>query len=377
MKRRPRRTPPARTSSRPSVTFVIMAGGKGERLWPLVDATTPKACLCPTGNRTLLQMTIDRLRPVWPGAQWLIVTTKEQAAAIRASVPAALRRAVLVEPEGKNTAACLTLAAAVVATRDPQRVMVVVPADHWIRNASAFRQAIRRAIHAAVTHDTVATIGIRPTYPHPGLGYLCARPLLNRTARRPRVYRLIRFVEKPSRAEAQRLLKRPLTYWNSGMFVATADRFLEYVSEWLPDHAKRLVPVAMAANHRRAGWNPERFVRQASRSYRKLEQISFDHGVMCHVRDGIVVVGNFRWADLGSWDAWVRLGTSASRTIRVNSQRVSVVSRVPHLVAAIGVRDLLVVHSPSATLICRPDQAQTVQDVARRIASDPRYAAFR
>ncbi len=343
-----------------SVTFVVMAGGKGERLWPFVRAATPKVCLSSDGTRSLLQATIERLRPVWPKPHWLIVTTQEQAAAVRAGLPRSLRRCVLVEPQGKNTAACITLAAVALATRDPRRVMAVVPADHWIGDAPAFRRAMRAAIRAAVRHDTIAMIGIRPTHPHAGLGYLCAGSSLEGRWS-PRVFRLRRFIEKPSRERAARLIKSPRTYWNSGTFVGTADKFLECVTEWLPDHARQLAPSAISLR----------------RAYRRLEPVSFDHGVMDHLRGGLVVEGRFPWADLGSWDIWAQVTHAACRTVAVGCRNVTVVGQARHLVATVGVRDLLIVQTPSATLVCRPDQAQAVREVVRRVSADPRLAAYR
>ena len=351
----------------PSVTFVVMAGGKGERLWPFVRAATPKVCLSSDGTRSLLQATIERLRPVWPNAGWLIVTTQEQAAAVRGVLPRPLQRCVLVEPQGKNTAACITLAAVTLATRDPRQVMAVVPADHWIGDVPTFRRAMRTAICAAVRHDTIAMIGVRPTHPHTGLGYLCAGPSLKERWS-PRVFRLRRFIEKPSRKLATRLLRRPQTYWNTGTFVGTADKFLECVTEWLPDHAKRLVPMAARLSRQNGAM---------SRAYRRLEPISFDHGVMDRVQGGLIVEGRFPWADLGSWDIWAKLARPACQTVAIGSRNVTVIGQDRHLIATVGVRDLLIIQTPSATLVCRQDQAQAVREVVRRVSTDPRLAAFR
>ena len=358
-----------------SVTFVVMAGGKGERLWPLVRASTPKVCLSPNGSRSLLEATIDRLRPIWPRASWLIVTTQEQAAAVRRALPAPLRRAVLVEPQGRNTAACITLAAVALAVRDPRRVMVVVPADHWIGDVRAFRRAVRSAIHAAVSQDTLATIGIRPTHPHVGLGYLCAGSPLAGDRQRG-VFRLERFIEKPSRALAKRLIKRAGTYWNSGIFVGMADTFLGCVTEWLPDHTRYLVPLATSLRRERS-LGTASFARRARRAYGTLQAVSFDHGVMDHFHGGLVVAGRFPWADLGSWDVWARLGQVAPRTVAIESQNVTVVGQPDHLIATVGVCDLLVVQTPSATLICRAGRAQAVRQVVKRLSTDPRLAPYR
>jgi mannose-1-phosphate guanylyltransferase len=358
---------------RPRVTFVIMAGGRGERLWPLVRTAVPKACLAPDGRRTLLQTTVDRLRRAWPQAGWLIVTTEEHAEAVRRVLPGRLRRCILAEPEGKNTAACITLAAAALAAEDPRRIMVVAPADHWIGSLPAFCRALRAAIRASAREDAVATIGIAPTEAHPGLGYLCAGARCSPDGAGPRVFRLARFIEKPSRAQARRLIAQARTYWNSGLFIGPADAFLRGIAEWLPEHARRLVPLAATLGRAaRVG----AFRRQARRAYAPLRAVSFDRSVMGHLTTALVVEGRFPWADLGSWDVWARLGTT-SRALTMRSRNVTVVGEPAHLVAAVGVRDLLVVHTPSATLICRPQDAQAVRQVVRRVVEDPRLAAFR
>ena len=359
-----------------SVTFVVMAGGKGERLWPLVRVSTPKVCLSPDGTRSLLQMTIDRLRPVWPKAEWLIVTTQEQAGAVRASLPSSLRRQVLVEPRGKNTAACITLAAVALAARDPSRVMVVVPADHWIGEERAFQEAVRAAIQAAVREETIVTIGIRPTHAHVGLGYLCAGARAS-TGRGPRVFRLARFIEKPSLVLARRLIVRPKTFWNSGNFVGTADTFLGHITEWLPEHTRRLVPLAKLFKARRSRGGSGAFASRVDAAYRALAGISFDHGVMDHLHNGLVVEGRYQWADLGSWDVWARLGSHSAPALSYDSTNVTVVGRDEHLIATVGVKDLVVVYTPSATLICHPDCAQAVREVVRRVYTAPHLARYR
>lgn len=353
---------------RHGVTFVVMAGGRGERLWPFVRAKRPKVCLAPDGRQSLLRATIDRLTPIWPGARWLIVTTGEQGDAVRQALPGRLRRSMLVEPQIKNTAACITLAAVALASRDPQQVMVAVPADHWVSDVAAFRRCVRTGIRAAVDLDTIATIGIKPTHPHTGLGYLCAGARVGRW-RGPKVYRLTRFVEKPSRAVAQRLLRRGRTYWNSGAFIGTADKFLECVTEWLPEHTRRLVPLA--------GQLGTMGITQRTRAaYRALEAVSFDRGVMDHVHGGVVVEGRFGWADLGSWDTWAHLSRGAAHTVHIDSRNVQVASYEPHLVATIGVQDLLIVHTPTATLICPAKDSQKVRDVVRHIERRSRLARY-
>lgn len=354
----------------PAVTFVIMAGGRGERLWPLVRTNRPKVCLSPDGRRALLQSTIERLRPVWPNASWLIVITADQLEPIRRILPRAMRASIVVEPQGKNTAACLTLAAVITAARDPGRVLVAVPADHWIAQEAPYQRSVRSAIRASAAHDAIATIGIQPTGPTPGLGYLWTGAAVQGPWE-SRVLRLHRFVEKPTVQRARRLLRRPRTYWNSGIFVGTADRLLEAVTQWLPEHSRRLAPLA-----RHVG-RPS-FAVQIRRAYAGLPPISFDHGVMDHVRSGALVVeGQFSWADLGSWDAWAGAGRAGGLSVTIDCDNVQVVSEQPHLVAAIGMKDVVVVHTPSATLVCQTAQAQRVRDVVQQLAQHPRLAAYR
>lgn len=351
--------------NKPAVTFVIMAGGKGERLWPLVRRNCPKVCLKPDGRRSLLEATIARLRAAWPAADWLIVTTAGQAGPIRRVLPKAWHRAILVEPAIRNTAACITLAAIAVAQRDPQRLLVVAPADHWIDKPAAFQRAIRTAIHAAARHETLATIGLRPTAPHTGLGYLCAG-----TPVRPGVFRLARFVEKPSLAQAKQLLKRPRTFWNGGYFIGSAETFLTRITEWLPDHTRRLAPLAATRRSLAA------LARRAAPAYRRLKAVSFDHGVMEHAREGLIVEGGFRWADLGAWDTWAALSRAPARVLSVESSGVTVVGTRDHVVATLGVRDLIIVHTPTATLVCDRRRVQAVRDLAKRLERDRRWAAF-
>ncbi|MBI4341077.1 MAG: mannose-1-phosphate guanylyltransferase [Candidatus Omnitrophica bacterium] len=356
------------------VTFVVMAGGKGERLWPLVRAAMPKVCLAPAGGRSLIQQTIDRLKPVWPSARWLIVTSRGQEGPIRRALARRPPVPILVEPEGRNTAACIALAAFAVAAESPRRIMAAVPADHWMGDLPAFQRAMRAAIEAARRYDALVTIGIRPRAPLTGLGYICARQSLGaRNGRGPRLLRIARFIEKPRRAVAQRLVRQPGTFWNSGMFIGRAEVFLERLTQWLPEHVRRLAPLAGALRHRQM---TRYSLRRLATAYRRLKPISFDHGVMQHLTDSLVVDGRFAWEDLGSWDMWAQPGRLASRAVLIDSDNVRIVGDPGHLIAAIGIRDLLLVHTPTATLLCDPARAQDVRHIVERLAAHPHLAAY-
>lgn len=352
----------------PPVAFVIMAGGRGERLWPLVRAEMPKVCLAIDGTRTLLQATLERLQPLARTSALLIVTTAAQAHPIRRTLPATLKAQLLVEPQPKNTAACISLAAAVLAHQDPTMVMVALPADHWITPTSAFQRSLLAAIEVAQDDDWLVTIGLKPMRVHPGLGHVCAGTALG-MRRGCRVFRLARFVEKPSPRLAKQLVRQGRVYWNAGIFIGRVGTFLERIQRFLPDHARHLFPLGKVAQQ-------SAFRRQARSAYRRIRAISFDDGVMAHLGDGSVVEGDFDWEDLGSWESWVRISPNAKPALAVVSHNVRVVSPDRHLVAAIGLRDVIVVHTPDATLVCRTKDAQMVKDMVRRLAHDQRFSRY-
>lgn len=348
--------------TKPRVVFAILAGGKGERLWPLVRAQSPKVCLSPDGDKTLLVRTLERLKATWPSAGFLVITTQAQQEAIRKTLPKQKRIQLIIEPEGKNTAACITLAALTVARQNPNTILFTVPADHWVGRLKPFKQAAQTAIRMAARQGCLVTIGIRPTCAHTGFGYLCAGSRVKaKAAHSPDVFKVARFVEKPPASVARRLIRLTSTYWNSGMFVGKASQFAARIKRWLPGHYHRL----------KAPIN-----RRLSRIYRGLKPVSFDHGVMQHLRDTLVVEGRFPWEDLGSWDVWARLGNKTARAFALESSGISVIGQRDHLIATLGVRDLLIVQTPTATLVCRTDKAQSVREIARRLSRHPALKAY-
>ncbi|MBI3087649.1 MAG: mannose-1-phosphate guanylyltransferase [Candidatus Omnitrophica bacterium] len=355
--------------------FVIMAGGRGERLWPLVRESRPKVCVAPDGTTSLLEAALQRLAPLCSrgsrGSRVLIVTTAEQTGAIRGVLPSRWRRHVLVEPEGKNTAACLALAAASLQA-EPDRVMVALPADHWVSSPASWRRSLRAAIALARQTDELVMLGIRPARAHSGLGYLCVGPRLG-TRQGCRVFGLRRFVEKPSPRLARRLLRRGQVFWNAGIFVGKAGVFLHAFRRWLPVHAARLIP---QGPRRTSGQRGRPSAQALARAYRGLRPVSFDHGVMAHQRTGLVVEGRFGWEDLGSWDSWIRIGRAAHPAVALNSRNVHVVSQEDHLVAAVGVRNAVVIQTPDATLIAAPDQTQATRHVVARLRRNRRLARY-
>ena len=307
------------------------------------------------GSRSLLQETVARLRGVVPVSHIVIVTHRDHAAAVRRQLPQIPARNVLSEPVGRNTAPCLALAALTIEARASGATFVSLPADHAIADAAAFRATILEALAWAAAEPVAVTIGIRPTAPETGYGYVELGPrLAGRTAR------VRKFVEKPTAQRARAFVAGGRHLWNSGMFAWRTTTILGLLDRHLPAVTRALRAALAAPVRRRAA--------TLARTYRRLPSISIDYGVMEHARDVLVVSGDFGWSDVGSWAALADIaGPNGARVIPVDAAR-SVVFGDGRLVALVGVEDLIVVDTPDALLVCRRDRAQDVRRVVDELA---------
>jgi len=329
---------------------VVIAGGSGTRFWPRSRTRAPKQLLAILGARSMLQETIARVSPPIARRHVLVVTGRAHARMVRAQLPGLPGANVLVEPQARNTAAAIALAALDVSRRAPHAVMAVLPADHAIADLPAFHRDLRLALDVAERTGMLVTIGIVPTHPETGYGYIRTGETLAGT--RGRAARVRAFIEKPPRARAEALLAAGDVLWNSGIFAWRADAILAALRAHLPG----VVGPLEAARGRRL-----------AAAYRRLPSISIDHGVMERARDVAVVRARFRWSDVGSWAAVAALWADGNgpnalrgRVVPIDSRRCLVDS--PHrLVAVIGVEDLVVVDTPDAVLVCRKDRAQDVR----------------
>lgn len=343
---------------------VVMAGGQGTRFWPASRKRRPKQLLPILGRRTMIQETVARLKGIARPAETLVVTGAEQAALVRRQVPALPAANVLVEPVGRNTAPCIALAAEVILAREPDALMVVLPADHAIGDVASFRTALRRAAALAAAGDLLVTIGIRPTYAETGYGYIEVGEALDR--RRPAAWRARAFHEKPDRRRAARYCAAGRFLWNSGMFVWRASVVRRAFEEHLPQVAAALRPVGAARS-------PRQLSLALRRAYRRVESVSIDHGVMEDAENVAVVAGDFGWNDVGSWaaipDVWGRDadGNSLRGDVLAVEARGNVVLGGKRLVALLGVEDLVVVDSDDALLVCPRARAQDIRGVVEQL----------
>jgi mannose-1-phosphate guanylyltransferase len=279
---------------------VIMAGGRGERLWPLSTPERPKQFLGLFGNRTMLQQTVDRVLPLVPLERILIVTSAEHVALVREQLPELPLGNVVGEPAGRGTAACVALAAFMIQMASPRAVMVALPADHIIEDVDGFRQLMRRAIAMAALGNHLVTLGIEPSRPETGYGYIHApHEWIGEEGPHdvPSAREVNRFTEKPDRETAERFLREGTYYWNSGMFVWRVDTVLEEIRTWMPNLHQTMSGL-------RSTFGSAEFQEALGEAYAALESASIDRGVMekC-TRILLLPASGMGWSDVGGWEA--------------------------------------------------------------------------
>jgi len=334
---------------------VILAGGSGSRLWPLSRQHLPKQFLALDGPASLLQTTINRLSPVINAKDVLIVTQESHAKG--EAYHALLPYQALYEPTGRNTAPAIALAAAYLAANGADPVMVVLPADHIIKDEVRFREHLNIAIKAAES-GKLMTFGIQPTRPDTGFGYIKA----HRTGD-PEVCEVDHFTEKPDLATAERFLKEGGYYWNSGMFVWRASVILVEVQRYLP--AVHQVIQDIIAESRAGGT----FQQAVEKHFRNMPSISIDYGVLEKSDRVSLIPCDIGWNDVGSWQAVHEIsakdedGNALQGNVISLGCKNSLIRAEKRLVAAIGVEDLCVIETADAVLISKSDQSQRVREV--------------
>lgn len=350
---------------------VIIAGGKGTRFWPLSRARRPKQLLQIMGRKSLIAQTAERVYPLSGRAQTLVVTLTEQVDALRRELRELPRHSFLAEPQGKNTAPCIGLAALEVTKRNPDAVMIVLPADHWVGNNVAFRRTLKSAVALArQERGSLITIGIRPAYAETGYGYivqgktLAANPV-------PKAFWVKRFTEKPSAAEARRLIRRG-ALWNSGIFVWRAATLLEMLTQYQPAIAAGLDAIKGTALTRSLA-TPDRGLKKIIASaYEKMPNRSIDYAVMERAGSAgrvLTLEADFGWSDVGSWAAVHRMlakdrngNASLGRWLGLNA-RNCLIHAPERLVVLLGIENAVVVDTPDALLVGDLKRSQDVREL--------------
>ena len=349
-----------------SLYALILAGGSGERFWPLSRRARPKQLLKLVSGKTLLEETIDRLDGLVPRERVLILTNVEQENAVRELLPDFPKENIVAEPAKRDTAAAVALATAWVAARDHRATMIVLPADHVIHDHSAFQEAMRTAARAAEETGAMVTIGIKPTWACPGYGYIergAPAPLPGRTSPND-VFRVARFREKPNAELADTFVHEGNFRWNAGMFVWSVPTVLREFNRHAPDLADFISQLRARGN-----WEETLHNR-----FPGLPIISFDYAIMEKADRVLMVEAGFDWDDVGSWRAVASYLPKDENANAANCELVTlragnniVFSTGGTHVALLGVHNLIVVQTNDSILICSRHDAERIKNLVGKL----------
>ncbi len=340
---------------------VIMAGGIGSRFWPRSRKATPKQFLNVFGDATLIQNTVARLNGLVPPERCLIVTHERYVEQTQQQLPAVPPENILAEPVSRNTAPCIAYAAMKLKAMDPDATMIVLPADHLIKNVAQFHKILNTAIDKAQEKDALVTIGIAPTHPETGYGYIQFNGSTDMDEA-PAAYEVKTFAEKPDLPTAESFLDSGDFLWNSGMFIWRADTILNQLSTHLPEAYEAFEPLQDAL-----GTDQEHDV--LVKSFQSCPHISIDYGVMERASNVHVVPGSFGWSDVGDWRAVYGLsdknehGNAVHGNVIMHDSSRCLVQSNDRLVVLVGIHDAMVVDTQDAVLICNKESAQQVKNV--------------
>jgi mannose-1-phosphate guanylyltransferase len=351
----------------PNPTYaLILAGGSGERFWPLSRRARPKQLLRLISDKTLLEETVVRLEGFVSRECILILTNAEQEPAVRKLLTDFPKENILSEPAKRDTAAAVALGTGWVAARDRAATMIVLPADHVIANRPAFQETLALAVDAAEETGELVTIGIRPTWACPGFGYIeQGEPVhLRKSDDKNAIHRVVRFREKPNPDLAESFLRKGNFRWNAGMFVWSVPTVLSEFNRRAPELADFISQLRAQG----------RFEKTLRERFSKLPRISFDYAIMEKADRVLVVEASFDWDDIGSWRAVARYfakdehGNSANCVVTaVDSTNNVIFDEDGTTIALLGVHNLIVVRTGDAVLICHRHQAEKIKELTRKL----------
>jgi len=343
---------------------VIMAGGGGTRLWPLSRRERPKQSLRLLGDRTMFQIAVDRLAPLFPPDRILVVTNAAYAVDLQQQRPEVPAENYVLEPAPRGTAPAIALSALAVRQREPNALMACLTADHFIGDEARFRRLLLAAAQVA-EQDYLVTLGVAPTFAATGFGYIQRGESLG-DFEGFEAFRAARFKEKPTQAEAEAMLQDGLHTWNSGMFVWRAERFLDEVARQLPDLDSVIQRVTADPAALEGAWDA-------------VPNTTLDYGIMEGARSvAVLPAGGLDWNDIGSWAALLEvLGRGEDTPVIVGAEhlgvetnRILIYSSSPNprrLVATVGLDDMVIVDTEDVLLVCRRDRSQDVRQLVDQL----------
>jgi len=352
----------------------ILAGGKGERLWPKSRRALPKHLLPLLGDKTMVQETVARLEGVVVYKNIYIVTEEGQEEIIAEQLPHIPKSNIIVEPEGRNTAASIALSAIHMEKKDPGGVMISLHSDNWVGDVETFRRILRDSCVVAEHTGGLGTVGITPSCPATGFGYIHIGRELD-TGLATTFWEGEKFVEKPDRETAQGYVASGEYFWNGGMFIWKISAILEAIRQHMP-------PLYGGLSRLRGILGSAAEKAEVARVYSQLEKVPIDRGVMEKANNIFVAKGDFPWDDVGTWAAIENhfpSDTDGNVVIgefeELHSENCIVVGD-DTLITTVGVSDLIVVKTKDALLICRKDRAEEVRDLVAKLADSEKFRKY-
>ena len=343
---------------------IIMAGGSGTRLWPLSKKKVPKQFLKLTNNdKTMIQLTIDRVKKIVDFADIFVVTTKSYKDLVYEQLPDIPKENIIVQPLNRNTAPCIALACKIIEKKYSDANVIVLASDHNIKNNKLLIDCIQNGVNN-LTDDNIVTIGIVPNRIETGYGYI----KLGEKLKNSNIYNVEKFVEKPNFVKAKKYYESGDYLWNSGMFMWKNSCILKYIEKFIPDIYKGISKIVEVINKK----NYDTILYE---EYEKMESISIDYAVMEKVNNILVIPGNFGWDDVGSWLALERLSNLdennnilKGRIVSLNSNdNIIINDTTEKLITTLGINNMVVVQTDNATLILNKDQVTDISKLLKEI----------
>ncbi|MFI5211769.1 MAG: mannose-1-phosphate guanylyltransferase [Ignavibacteria bacterium] len=344
---------------------IVMAGGVGARFWPYGTSRLPKQFLpIADSNDTMLQVTLKRLKDIVPIDQVFVITNKQYVDIVKKQLPKIPKDNIIGEPVGRNTAPCIGLASIILRQYEEQAKMFVVPADHLIENAEEFTRAVNTGLKFVEEKDAIVTLGIVPSHPETGYGYIqyIEDAFYKAEGSNVDIFRVKTFAEKPTLDVAKVFLESGDFLWNSGMFIFRADTMLIQMENYLPDlyHALQKIEKAL---------HSAKYQSVLEQVFAEIKGISIDYGVMEKAKNVYVIKADLKWSDLGSWDEVFRIRSKDKNNNSIIGENFvkdshnNLIMSPKGFVAVIGAEDLIIINSKDGLLICKKDRTQEVKEV--------------
>ncbi|MGQ9644433.1 MAG: mannose-1-phosphate guanylyltransferase [Ignavibacterium sp.] len=341
-----------------NIYAVIMAGGVGSRFWPRSKKALPKQLIKIFGEHTMIQATVNRIDDLIDRKRIFIITNELQAPEVKNQLKDIPEENIIVEPFGRNTAAAIGLASVIIKAKDPDAVTIVLPADHIIKEEEIFRNTLHNAAKFAYEKKALVTIGIHPTRPETGYGYI----QINDKKVQDNIYKVLTFAEKPNYATAVRFLESGDFLWNSGMFIWRVDTILEEIRTYMPDLYEGLLEIEKHLDKKD-------FHDVLVNTYGQMKKISIDYGIMEKSTKVYLTKGFFTWSDVGSWEEVYQLsekdsnGNAVIGKVYTDGVIDSYIYSPDKFTAVIGVDNLIIINHDDTLLVCRRDKAQDVKNI--------------